>query len=70
MTLEERFNKLKQYYIEKSEVCMVEMLASTKAGGMSIEDAFYMYIALMEWAEGDEFYIKRFEEDMKRIEIL
>ena len=67
--MKKKLEYLKSEY-HKCDVCMGEMLASTKASGLSIEDAFYMYIALMEWAEGDEFYIKRIEEGMKRIEIL
>ena len=46
--------KVKEMYHE-SEVVMGEMLASVPADGMSIEDAFYLYIAAQNWANGDEF---------------
>ena len=48
------FNKVKDMY-HKSDVIMGEMLASIPADGMSIEDAFYLYIAAQNWANGDEF---------------
>ena len=46
--------KVKEMYHE-SEVVMGEMFASVPADGMSIEDAFYLYIAAQNWANGDEF---------------
>lgn len=44
------FNKAKDMY-HKSDVVMGEMLASIPADGMSIEDAFYLYIAAQNWAK-------------------
>lgn len=39
------------------DVCMAEYLAQFQiAEGITIEDAFEMYIHLMQWAEGDRFY--------------
>ena len=46
--------KVKEMY-HKSDVVIGEMLASVPADGMSIEDAFYLYIAAQNWANGDEF---------------
>ena len=46
--------KVKDMY-HKSDAVMGEMLASVPADGMSIEDAFYLYIAAQNWAKGDEF---------------
>ena len=46
--------KVKEMY-HKSDVVMGEILASIPADGMSIEDAFYLYIAAQNWANGDEF---------------
>lgn len=45
---------IKQY--AQSEVCMGELLANVSADGMSIEDAFELYIKAMNYAEKDEFY--------------
>lgn len=39
-----------------SEVCMGEMLASVPADGLTVEEAFYLYIRAMQWAEGDRFF--------------
>lgn len=48
------FNQLKEDYIN-DDVCMAEFLASTPATGLTIEQAFYMYIRAMSWCEEDEF---------------
>lgn len=47
--------KIKEVYAQ-NEVCMGELLANISADGLSIEDAFELYIKLMNYAEGDEFY--------------
>ena len=46
--------KTKAYF--ESEVCMDELLASESANGMSIKDAFELYIQAMNWSDGDRFY--------------
>lgn len=46
---------IKKDYVE-SEVCMGELLASEPADGMTIEEAFEMYVRLMNYANGDEYY--------------
>lgn len=38
-----------------SKVVMGEMLASVPADGLSIEEAFFLYVAAQNWANGDEF---------------
>lgn len=48
------FNQLKEDYFN-DDVCMAEFLASTPATGLTIEQAFYMYIRAMSWCEEDEF---------------
>ncbi len=48
------FNQLKEDYFN-DDVCMAEVLASTPATGLTIEQAFYMYIRAMSWCEEDEF---------------
>ena len=60
--------KVKEMYHE-SEVIMGEMLASIPADGMSIEDAFYLYIAAQNWANGDEF-IQIFGDDNEKINLV
>lgn len=53
--------KIKEIYAQ-SEVCMGELLATISANGLSIEDAFELYIKLMNYAEGDQFYQLASEE--------
>ena len=62
------FNEVKDMYHE-SDVIMGEMLASIPADGMSIEDAFYLYIAAQNWANGDEF-IQIFGDDNEKINLV
>ena len=62
------FNKVKDMY-HKSDVVMGEMLASVPADGMSNEDAFYLYIAAQNWANGDEF-IQIFGDDNEKINLV
>ncbi len=38
------------------DVCMYDLLASLPADGLSIEEAFEVYIEAKKWADGDEFY--------------
>lgn len=38
-----------------SEVCMAETLASISATGLSLEDAFKLYIECLKWSDGDKF---------------
>ena len=51
-----KLEEIKKEY-ETSEVCMGEMLDSVCADGFSIEDAHWLYMRAMEWANGDKFYI-------------
>ena len=61
--------KVKEMYHE-SEVVMGEMLASVPADGMSIEDAFYLYIAAQNWANGDEFTQVLGDNDNEKIDLV
>lgn len=45
---------MKEY--SQSEVCMGETLGKISANGLTIEEAFELYIKAMNYAEGDEFY--------------
>ena len=49
---------------------MGEMLASIPADGMSIEDAFYLYIAAQNWANGDEFIQIIGDNDNEKINLV
>ncbi|GAB6119001.1 hypothetical protein [Dysgonomonas termitidis] len=55
---------------ETSEVVMGEMLASVPADGLSVEEAFYLYLKAMNWAEGNIFFRKYDDERMEEIEII
>ena len=63
------FNKVKEMYHE-SDVIMGEMLASIPADGMSIEDAFYLYIAAQNWANGDDFIQIIGDNDNEKINLV
>lgn len=55
----------KEYHT--SEVVMGEMLASVPADGLSVEEAFHLYIKSMNWAEGDQFFRKYDDGGMEEI---
>ena len=57
-----KLEEIKKAYRE-SEVCMGEMLDSVSADGFSIEDAHWLYMRAMEWANGDKFYIHIGEDE-------
>ena len=61
--------KVKEMY-HKSDVVIGEMLASVPADGMSIEDAFYLYIAAQNWANGDEFTQVLGDNDNEKINLV
>ena len=61
--------KVKEMH-HKSDVVMGEMLASVPADGMSIEDAFYLYIAAQNWANGDEFTQVLGDNDNEKIDLV
>ena len=52
------FNQLKEDYFN-DDVCMAEVLASTPATGLTIEQAFYLYIRAKNWSDKDEFELYR-----------
>lgn len=54
-------DKIKVQYIT-CDVCMGELLADLPADGLSIEQAFELYIKSMQWANGDRFFIEREDE--------
>lgn len=57
-----KLDEIKKEYLE-SVVCMGEMLDSVIADGFSIEEAHWLYMRAMEWANGDKFYIHFGHED-------
>lgn len=52
--VKEKMEEVKATY-HNSEVVMGEMLASVPADGLSMEEAFFLYVAALNWANGDEF---------------
>lgn len=48
------FNQLKEDYFN-DDVCMAEVPAGTPATGLTIEQAFYLYIRAKNWSDKDEF---------------
>lgn len=54
-------DKIKVQYIT-GDVVMGELLADLPADGLSIEQAFELYIESMQWANGDRFFIEREDE--------
>lgn len=52
---EEKFRQIKEDYWD-SDVCLGEMLASVPADGLSMEEAFELYMEAMNWCEGDRFF--------------
>ena len=47
-------------YIENSEVCMAEYLASKEVPqGMTFEEVFNTYINCMKEVEGDKFFVEK-----------
>ena len=57
-----KLEEIKKEY-RTSEVCMGEMLDSVSTDGLSIEEAHWLYMRAMEWANGDKFYIHFGHED-------
>lgn len=47
---------IRRDYFENSDVCMGEYLDFVPANGLSMEEAFLLYIAVMKKHEEDEFY--------------
>lgn len=45
-----------------SEVVLSETLASIPADGLSLEEAFKLYVEAMYWGEGDRFYMAKEDE--------
>lgn len=61
------FKQLKEDYIN-NDVCMGEFLGSVPATGLTIEQAFYLYIRAMSWCEEDEFTTYREDEYVDLVE--
>ena len=57
-----KLDEIKKEYLE-SVVCMGEMLDSVSSDGFSIEEAHWLYMRAMEWANGDQFYIHMGEDE-------
>lgn len=65
-----KLEEIKKAY-ETSDVCMGELLEDLSADGLSIDDAFYVYMIALEYAEGDTFYRKLGGyDDIEKIDLL
>lgn len=54
-------------YIENSEVCMAEYLASKEVPqGITFEETFNIYVKCMKQVEGDKFFVEK-EGEMKEL---
>ena len=59
-------DSIKQTY-QKEDNCMAELLASEPADGLSIEEAFELYIQAKNWADGDSFFTQTDRKEMTAI---
>ena len=50
-----KLEEIKKTY-QESDICMGELLEDVSADGLSIDAAFYLYMAAIQWAEGDRFF--------------
>ena len=66
--VKEEFERIKRYYKE-GDVTMAELLADYAPilENFTIEDVFELYILSMEWANGDEFFIKREDDKLEKL---
>lgn len=55
------FEKIKADY-HASSLCMAELLASCPADGLTIEQAFELYVKAKSWVDGDLFRVEREDE--------
>ena len=65
--LEKTFSEIKEEY-HRNSISMSGLLATIPADCMSLEQAAMLYMKAMNWANSDEFYIKRPEEELEQIE--
>lgn len=59
---QEVVDRLTESYINNSEIVMGEYLAFEKANGLTFEEAYHIYIALMKRAYGNQFYVIKEDE--------
>ena len=43
----------------KNDICMAELLANTSADGLTLEQAFQLYVRAKSWADDDVFHVLR-----------
>ena len=51
------FQKIQKDYHE-NDICMSEILAATPADGLSLEEAFHLYVKARGWADNDTFLVE------------
>lgn len=70
MNQKEKFEFVKSAYLEY-DVCMDEILNDCSADGLTIGEAFELYISAMNWSDGDKFYrTSGFSGETKELEYL
>ena len=42
-----------------NDICMSELLANTSADGLTLEQAFQLYVRAKSWADDDVFHVLR-----------
>ena len=47
--------QIKEQY-HQNDICMGELLASIPASGLTMEEAFELYIESLNWSDGDRFF--------------
>ena len=55
--MKKKLEYLKSEY-HQCDVCMDEMLNDLSADGLTIGEAFDVYVAAMNWANGDRFFVR------------
>lgn len=51
----------------QNDICMFDLLASLPAKGLTMEEAFELYIEAKKWADGDEFYKVMDDEEPEKL---
>ena len=57
-------NRIVRDYKNNNEVCMGELLADETADGLTLEEAFEVYVHCMKAIEGNRFYVEKNGERM------
>ena len=58
--------QIKKDYQEHS-ICMAELLSSTPAEGLSVEEAFYLFIEALQYSDSDRFFWMRDKDEIEEL---